>query len=256
MQSVTVPPMRNQLYDKVQIALVVSLERDRSPLVRQLLRCGLATIASTNRAKQIIGHLHAAWRLADRTVSYKLRQRRDPEWLAYRDSWADMFRRGAIVFETIERNRRRDGRRRAVQKAVRAWTRKLTPAEHRLSANPMPKVEWEYEIADALIRVLERELMRPLRFSRRPFGDTYGADLEVLVAAFDVAVKAGIFPDRNLLRGKGTRRPGSANWFVSRIRYHRNQGAHNGARNLTVDQIVTNQKLQNRRRRGTWRSAG
>jgi hypothetical protein len=83
---------------------------------------------------------------ADRTVSYKLRQREDLGWS---DSWSDPARRTG-------------------------WERKLTPAEHRVKPNPIPGVEWEYEITDALIRALERRLMRPLRFSRRPSGGTYG----------------------------------------------------------------------------------
>jgi len=206
-----------QIYDEVEKALVGVLERSQSPLVDP-----------TNRAKQIIRHLDAAWRLADKTVSYKLRQRRGPEGAAFRDSWADITRRSAIVSETFEHSRRHDGSPRAVQKAVRGWTRKLTPPEYRLKPRPMPPTVWENDIADALIEFLERELMRPLRFSRSSSGKTYGAELEVLVAMFNVAVKTGILPDRKLLRGKGTRQPGSANWFVSRIRHRRKQAKRNG----------------------------
>jgi len=217
-----------QIYDEVEKALVGVLERSQSPLVSQLVRYGLATVDPTNRAKQIIRHLNAAWRLADKTVSYKLRQRGGPEGAAFRDSWADITRRSTIVSEAFEHNRRHDGSARAVQKAVRGWTRKLTPPEHRLKPRPMPPTVWENDIADALIEFLERELMRPLRFSRSSSGKTYGAELEVLVAMFNVAVKTGILPDRKLLRGKGTRQPGSANWFVSRIRHRRKQAKRNG----------------------------
>jgi hypothetical protein len=186
---------------------------------------------------------------ADRTVSYKLRQRQDPGWAAYRDSWADAARRTAIVFEVFERTRRHDGSLRAVQKAVRGWTRKLTPPEHRIRAKPMPSVEWEAAIAEALIWTLERELMRPLRFSRRPSGEIYGAELDVLVALFEVAVRTGLVPDRTLLRGKGTRQPGSARWFVSRIRRRRNLTKGEGVSALTANDIVVRQKLLNHQQR-------
>jgi len=242
-------PVKKQISDEIQKALVGVLERNQSPLVKQLVRHGLATIDATNRAKQIIRHLDASWRLADRTVSYKLRQREEPGWAAYRDSWADSARRSVIVFEVFERNRLHDGSPRAVQKAVRGWTRKLTPPEHRISAKPMPAVEWGSGIAEALIWTLERELMRPLRFSRRPSGEIYGAELDVLVAMFEVAVRTGIVPDRKLLRGKGTRRPGSARWFANRIRRRRNLTKREGVRGLRACDIVAGQKRWNHQQR-------
>jgi hypothetical protein len=101
----------------------------KSRLLGQLVRYGIITLDPKFRAKQIIIHLYTAWRFADKTVSYKLRQRRDTSWSGYRDSWADHARRSAIVFQTFERNRRHDGSPQAVQKAVRGWTRKLTPPD-------------------------------------------------------------------------------------------------------------------------------
>jgi hypothetical protein len=110
----------------------------------------------------------------------------------------------------------------------------------------MTAVEWESGIAEALIWTLERELMRPLRFSRQPSGETYGAELDVLVAIFEVAVQKGIVPDRKLLRGKGTRRPGSARWFVNRIRRRRYLTKREGVRGLTACDIVVGQMRWNR----------
>jgi hypothetical protein len=113
----------------------------------------------------------------------------------------------------------------------------------------MPLVEWEVDIAGTLIRVLEKELMRLLRFSRRPSGETYGAELDVLVGMFEFAVREGIVRNRKLLRGKGTRQPGSARWFVNRIRRRRNRTKYEGVRGLTAYEIVAGQRLRNRQRR-------
>jgi hypothetical protein len=154
-----------------------------------------------------------------------------------------------IVCETFERYRRRDGSALAMRKAARGWERKLTPAEHRIKPKLAPPVEWEYDIADALIKALERELMRPLRFSRQPSGEVYGPELDLLVAMFEVAVRTGLLPNRKLLRGKETRQPGSAVWFASRIRHHRDQAKYNGAWPLTASVIVAKQKRWNRRSR-------
>jgi hypothetical protein len=112
-----------------------------------------------------------------------------------------------------------------------------------MKVKPMSSVVWESDIAAALIRALERELMRPLRFSRRPSGEPYGAELDVLVSMFEIAVREGVAPDRKLLRGKGTRQPGSARWFVSLIRRRRNQTKREGAPGLTAYDIVVGQKL-------------
>jgi hypothetical protein len=172
------------------------------------------------RAESIATDVDAAWRLADRSFLYRQRQRRATGGEDFANAWSMHQTRFYVVMDRFERSRRRDGTPIAATRAAMRWDSELRPTGQ--TFRQKRAVQWTERIADALIEELEAGLRHGLRFSRTLAGSASGPTIRVLVAFCEIAIKEGISPARlDLVRGKGVRRPGSAQWFSNKIRKRR-----------------------------------
>jgi hypothetical protein len=187
----------------------------RDPLIAEL-----AQLLSAKRVAEAAAHAerlgqvmeHAGLSAARLWLGRHARQdqRRD-EWRRLRDDTA----RTNKVVSSYESRRRKLGKKRAAERAVRNWDLPLTSKDKKAPPPlPPPRPDlWENEVGDALIGALEAGLARPLTSSRTVAAK---AEIEVLTAAFSMV--HSIAPEAPALRrGKGVREPGSTSWFKYRI---------------------------------------
>jgi hypothetical protein len=195
----------------------------RDPLIAKLAQLlsaerGSGAAASAERLGQVMEH---AGRSAARLWlgrHARQDQRRD-EWRRLREDTA----RTNQVVSSYKSSRRKLGKKRATERAVRNWDLPLTSKDKKAAPSlPPPRPDlWENEVGDALIGALEAGLARSLTSSRTVAA---WAEIAVLTTAFSVV--HSIAPEAPALRrGKGVREPGSASWFSYRIATLKRRGA-------------------------------
>jgi hypothetical protein len=176
------------------------------------------------RADAILYAVDQAWRLEDRAVLYWWRQRKTSQWEEFRKKWAEHTRRGRVSFDAFDRLKSKIGPQAAASKAGELWDKfiKRHPRDLRLKADAMPMLVWETRIGEVLIKELEKQLGRPLRFSRynEGAGPVGGPDLRLLGELFAVAKADRALPWE--LRARRARHlasavPGSEKWFAHMI---------------------------------------
>jgi hypothetical protein len=140
------------------------------------------------------------------------------EWRRLRDDTA----RTNKVLSSYDRGSRKYGKVRATERAMRYWDLPLTPKDKATIRLPPPPPDlWENVVADALVEALKTGLARPLTNPR-----TVAARPEIAVLATAFELVRSIAPEVPALqRGKGVRRPGSAEWFSWRIATLRRRSA-------------------------------